>query len=113
MTSAKKAAYLSAFFFPGSGHVYLKCYLRAAIFIIIAAIGAYLVMSATFSIVWSVANDIEQGKVSLSPDLLMDTVRQSLTVYEESTLVTAKWAIIGSWLVSVIDSYREGKKQEA
>jgi hypothetical protein len=112
MKLSTKAASLSAFLFPGSGHVFLKCYLRAIIFIVIASYGLFLVMEASFSVAWSIANDIEAGKVPFDINSIRTVVERSMSIFDEPSLRNAKWAIIVSWVVSTLDAYREGKKQE-
>ncbi|MEO0442769.1 MAG: hypothetical protein AAFZ92_03375 [Pseudomonadota bacterium] len=111
MSTAAKAASLSAFVFPGSGHLYLKCYVRAALLIGIAAVGLYMLMSAAFVIVWSIASGIEPG-TPLDIQLIRETVRNSMVVYEQPELQTSKWAIVLSWIVSVADAYRVGKQRD-
>ncbi|MGH1487630.1 MAG: hypothetical protein ACRBCI_15555 [Cellvibrionaceae bacterium] len=112
MKPSSKAASLSAFLFPGSGHMFLKCYIRGIIFIAIAGVGLFLMMEAAFSIAWTIANDIDQGKVAFDVNSIRSVVEQTMAVYKDPSLQGAKWAIIVSWIVSTADAYREGKKQE-
>ena len=112
MKPSSKAASLSAFLFPGSGHMFLKLYVRGIIFIIIAGIGLFLMMEAAFSIAWTIANDIEQGKVAFDINSIRSVVEQTMGVYKDPSLQGAKWAIVISWIISTLDAYREGKNLE-
>ena len=112
MKPSVKAASLSAFLFPGSGHIFLKCYVRGIIFIVVAGAGLVLMMEAAFVIALTIANDIEEGKAALDINSIRSVVKQSLLAYESPSLLGAKWAIIASWVASTADAYREGKKQE-
>jgi len=105
-----KAVYLSGLLFPGVGQFYLKTYIRGLLFSIIAAIGFYIIMSATWELMFAIANDIEQGKQRLDINSIVLVVRESLNVYQEPTILTAKIAFIASWLISTLDAYLTTKK---
>jgi TM2 domain-containing membrane protein YozV len=107
-----KAACLSAFVFPGSGHFFLKCHLRGILFATIAAIGLFLIMQSAFAIAWDIAQDIEHGKIPFNISSIRSVVQKAMTIYNEPSLMMAKSAIIASWSVSTIDAYRVGKKRE-
>lgn len=112
MKLSVKALCLSAFAYPGVGHFYLKCYIRSAIFIIIASIGLYLMMTTAFDIAWGIANDIESGKVKLDVLAIRQMIYDSLLAYEDPTMAHAKLALIGSWLISSADAFRVGYLRE-
>ncbi len=105
-----KAVYFSGLIFPGVGQFYLKNYIRGLLFSITAAIGFYIIMSATWELMFAIANDIEQGKQRLDINSIMRVVRESLKIYQEPTIFTAKIAFIASWLLSTLDAYLTTKK---
>ena len=112
MKRSTKAACLSAFMFPGCGHIFLKCYVRGAIFLLITLVGLYFIMEAAFTIAWSIANDIQLGKVAFNVQSLHSVIQQAMGIYQEPSLISAKAAIIISWVISTADAYRVGKQQE-
>lgn len=112
MSYASKAASMSAFIFPGSGHLYLKHRVRGIIFIAIAGVGLVMMMGAAFGIALDIAKDIEEGRVAMDMELMRTLIRESMGIYQEPELQGAKYATVGSWLISTLDAYREGKKKD-
>lgn len=116
MKSSMKAVYFSALIFPGIGQFYLKTYIRGILFSVVAAIGFFIIMEATWSLMMGIANDIEQGKQRLDINSLTLVVRESLKIYDDPNIIIAKIAFVASWIISSIDAYlttkRQAKKQQ-
>lgn len=112
MKSSTKAACLSAFLFPGSGHLYLKCYFRGLLFLVIATIALLVFMNAVFEIVWTIANDIETGKQVMDKNLIQTLIRDSINLYQQPQMRPLKLAIIGVWIISTADAWRVGHHLE-
>jgi len=114
MTSKKKsiaikATLLSAFIFPGAGHWYLQCRVRAGFFIIIAGLGLYLLISSVFSIALSIAEQIASGAIENNIGIVYGLVQDALnTLYGTKDIGIAKILIISAWIISTIDAYRVG-----
>jgi TM2 domain-containing membrane protein YozV len=112
MKLSTKAAYLSAFLFPGTGQFFLKNPIKGAIFCLIAGVGLFMMMSAAFHIAMNIADDIVQGKIQPDVTTIMNLVHQAMDVYKQPDLLGAKIAMLGSWITSIIDAYLSGKKKE-
>jgi TM2 domain-containing membrane protein YozV len=111
MKKSMKAVYFSALIFPGLGQFYLKTYIRGMLFSIVAAIGFFIIMEATWSLMMGIANDIEQGKQQLDISSLSLVVTESLKVYEDPNIIIAKVVFLASWIISSIDAYMTTKRQ--
>ncbi len=105
-----KAVFFSGLIFPGFGQFYLKTYIRGLLFSIVASIGFYIIMSATWELMFEIANDIGEGKQRLDFNSIMLVVKESLKIYQEPTIFMAKIAFIASWLISTLDAYLTTKK---
>ncbi len=106
-----KAVYYSALIFPGLGQLYLKNFIRALLFIVVAAIGFIIIMDATWGLMMNIANDIEQGRQSLDINSLTLVIKESLNIYDDPKIITAKFAFLASWIISSIDAYITVKLQ--
>jgi TM2 domain-containing membrane protein YozV len=105
LTNTMKPLYFSALIFPGLGQFYLKTYIRGLLFTMVAAVGFAIIMEATFSIMMVIANDIEEGRQRLDVNSLALVIKESLTVFEDPTIITAKLAFLASWILSSLDAY--------
>ena len=108
--TSMKALYLSGLVFPGIGQFYLKTYTRGLLFSLVAAIGFYIFMEATWQLMQTIANDIDQGRRQLNISNLTLVLKQSLQAYHEPDVLMAKIAFGGSWLASMFDAYITTKK---
>lgn len=105
MKKTMKPVYFSALIFPGLGQFYLKNYIRGVLFSVVAVISFAIIMEATWSMMMVIANDIEQGRQRLDMNSLTLVIKESLTVYEDPTIIIAKIAFIASWIMSSLDAY--------
>ena len=105
MKKSMKPVYFSALIFPGLGQSYLKSYIRGVLFSVVAVISFAIIMEATWSMMMVIANDIEQGRQRLDINSLTLVIKESLTVYEDPTIIIAKIAFIASWIMSSLDAY--------
>lgn len=123
MNKAKKAALYSALIFPGAGLLWLKQYVRAAIFIVPTLIALWYLCSTIYNAVAPVyakmLSDAQEGILVVDPsDLsglylkLHHEIYQSIATHQ-GALEVAKIVLIAAWLCSIISSYFVGKKMEA
>lgn len=111
MKKPLKAALFSALIFPGAGQLLLKKYTSAFLFGVVAVIGLYLLLSNLMARVQEIVDKIQSGEVS--PDLvtIIELVNeQSLT--SAQSLSPAFLLFMIAWLVSIIEAYRVGKKED-
>ncbi|MDQ5987438.1 MAG: hypothetical protein CSYNP_03178 [Syntrophus sp. SKADARSKE-3] len=110
-----KAALLSAFVFPGIGHLYLKRYWRGLVIIFLEFAGmGYLIWWGTVSALHRLEDVMAnmQGVNAMNPQELsgligVQTLLASIPYYNAVLSF-----IIFFWAVAVIDAYRIGKQKE-
>ena len=112
MKKSTKAVLLSAFVFPGAGHLYLKKYLLGGILACISLTGIYYVVTKTVERAWQIAEKIQTGEVQLDATTITELVSQQSAGTDSQLLNIATLAIIICWVVGIIDSYRVGRARD-
>lgn len=112
MNRPVKAALLSALVFPGVGHFYLKKHIRGAILSGTALAGLFFLVSKTAERALQVAEKIQTGEVGLDVATITELASNPATGGEANLLNTAAMALVVSWLIGVIDSYRICREQD-
>jgi len=111
MRRSTKAALLSGLVFPGMGHLYLRQYVRGALFAGVAGVLLYFITSVAMSVAVDVMEKIQSGDVPLNVESISELVSKQSQGNEESTNI-ATMAMIALWVIGIADSYREGRAQE-
>lgn len=111
MNKPLKAALFSAFIFPGSGQLLLKKYLSAAFFAFFTCIGLYLLLSDLLSRTHEILDKIQSGEVTANIASITELVHLQLASTTAS-LSPALIILLITWLVSVVEAYRVGRKLE-
>lgn len=104
MNKGVKAALLSAFVFPGAGHLLLKRYISGGLLALFSLTITYFQMSEMMANMSSLMSDIQRGVVI--PDISTMT---TLLIPSANSSVTSILLVI--WLLAAIDAYRLGRKQ--
>jgi len=107
-----KAALLSAFVFPGVGHLYLKKY-TAGILLAGASFAAiyYLIAKAVETAV-EISEKIQSGDVQMDVGAITQLVSQQASGIDAQMLNIATTALGICWLIGIVDSYRAGRVRE-
>lgn len=105
MNKAIKAALLSAFVFPGAGHLLLKRYISAVILTLSTFTAIYLQLSEMMENIAPIMAQIQRGEIA--PDIAAITA--SLVQPSVNSSVTIILLVI--WLTAIVDAYRLGRKQ--
>jgi hypothetical protein len=103
MNRAAGAALLSAFVFPGVGHIYLHRPLRACLFIVPAVVAAMLYFGDVFSHVSALLDQIQSG--ALAPDPAAIAARLEAQDSGLSTGSVSGLVLLACWAGSIIDSF--------
>jgi hypothetical protein len=111
MNIAVKAALYNALLFPGWGHFYLKKYKRGTIFILPVLAGMLWICWAVIQVALDIlkANPFKKGTADITAiaGLAINSAKEiNLTHFSLIVLL-----MILLWIISIIDSYRLGKKQ--
>lgn len=111
MKKPLKAALFSALIFPGAGQLLLKKYLSAIYFAAFASVGLYLLFSKLFARVQVILEQVQSGEISADIAAIMAAVHQQTASATES-LSPALVILMVAWLVSVVEAYRVGAKND-
>jgi hypothetical protein len=97
-----RAALINAFLFPGLGHIHLKRYARACIFLLPTLAAAIIFFTGAIDQANEVAAQIMSGNMPLDPALIAARVEASSG---DTPLMTASmYVLIGFWAASIIDA---------
>lgn len=110
MTKSTKAALLSALVFPGVGHLFLKKYVSAVILASTAFVGVYYLTMTMIEKALQITQKIQMGDVPLDVVGLTELVSQQSASAEAQLINIATTTFIIVWLISIVDSYRAGRK---
>jgi hypothetical protein len=110
MDTPIKAALCSALIFPGAGQLILKKYLSACYFAFFAGVGLFLLFTNLMVRAETIIDKIEQGEITADIATITQLVHQQSFAVNGS-LNPALIIFSIAWLVSVVESYRLGKKQ--
>ena len=106
MKKPMKAALLSAFVFPGTGHLFLKQYVQAMILIGASVSALYYLTSKSIEMALKIVEKIESGEVPADVAAITESLTQQTSGADAQALDFASYAIMICWLVGIIDSYR-------
>jgi hypothetical protein len=112
MRKSTIAALLSAFVFPGVGHIFLKKYIPGIALVGASLAATYYLISKTVEKTLQIVDKIQSGDVQLDVTALTGLVSKQSTGTEAQLQDIAMLAIIICWLVSIVDSYRVGCVQD-
>lgn len=110
MKKSTKAVLWSGLAFPGTGHFFLKHYLRGMILFIPALISISLYTYGRYVQVMFVWDRIESGAVAPDPiaiATLLDNVPQA------PVAEIAFWVFVVAWGLGMVDAYLLGRSEEA
>jgi len=112
MKESTKAALLSAFVFPGAGHLYLKRYFPGAVLFSVSLGAIYFIVSKMVDRAFQLVEKIQNGTVELNAANIMQLVSQQAAENKGNLLGTVSAIFIICWLLGIIDSYRVGRVPE-
>jgi hypothetical protein len=107
-----KAALLSAFVFPGAGHIYLKKYMAGVLLASASFAAIYYLVSKAVERAFEISEKIQSGDVPLDLEAITELVSQKSSGADAQLLNIATTALIVVWLIGIIDSYRAGRVRE-
>ena len=111
MKKSVKAALFSAFIFPGAGQLLLKKYISAVYFAIFASIGLYLLFSNLLTRTQAILDKVQSGEISADIGVITAELHQQ-TASIAGSLSPALVILLVAWLVSVVEAYRVGSKDD-
>jgi hypothetical protein len=109
MKKSTKAVLLSAFVFPGTGHLLLKKYITAIILIGASLASTYYIVSTTVEESLLIVEQIQSGSVQPDVAAIEDMMSKQSTGADAYLLDIATYLFMICWLAGIIDSYRIGR----
>ena len=111
MKKHTKATLLSTFVFPGAGHFLLKKHIHGGFLAGTAIVALYFLITKTVEKTLLVFEKIQSGEAPLDAAAITELVSNQTTGTETQLLRLATAALIISWLIGIVDSYRVGRAQ--
>ncbi|MGB5606402.1 MAG: hypothetical protein WBN51_07750 [Gammaproteobacteria bacterium] len=108
MKKSTKAALLSAFVFPGLGHIYLKKYMPGVVLIGVSFVAIIYLITKAIEKALQISEKIQSGDVQLDIEAITELVSKQSIGADAQLLNIATIALIICWLTGIIDSYRVG-----
>jgi hypothetical protein len=112
MQKSTKAVLLSAFVFPGAGHLLLKKYTSAALLVSVSFAGLYYLISNAVEKGMQIAAAIESGDVAPDVAAITDLVSKPATGTEAQLIDFATIAVFICWIFGIVDAYRVGRVRD-
>ena len=112
MKHSTKGALLSAFLFPGAGHLYLKKYVTGGALIGVSLWAIYYLLARTIEMAMRVSEMIQRGQVGMDVLSITEALSKQATRADSQLLNIATAAIIGCFLIGIVDSYRIGRARD-
>jgi len=112
MKTSTKAVLLSAFVFPGAGHLLLSKYKSAAILMSVSFAGLYYLISNAVDRAVQISEEIRSGDVPLDVGAITELVSKQATGSEAQLINLATAAVVMCWLVGIVDSYKVGRARD-
>ena len=109
MKKSTKAALLSAFVFPGIGHIYLKKYAAGMVLAGTSFAAVYYWMTKAVEMASEIAGKLQSGDVPLDAKAITELVSQQSSGADAQMLNIATITLGICWLIGIVDSYRAGR----
>jgi Asp/Glu/hydantoin racemase len=109
MKNSIKAALLSAFVFPGLGHIVLKNYLVGVLLAAIALISSSLLIANVVRRAMDIIESIQRGETPLDITVIRELITNQTSSAAAQQLEVATTILMITWIVGIVDSYRIGR----
>ena len=113
MKKSTEAVLLSALVFPGSGHLFLKYYLRGMALLLASLAALTYIMVKAVQQAFSIVDKLQNGQLPLDTDAISRLLAQSSTGQEGLFLDIASYGIALCWLIGIADAYRIARRGDA
>jgi len=112
MKKSTKAVLLSAFVFPGAGHLYLKIYILGIALIGASLVGVYYLITTSVESALEIAEKLQSGELQLDEVTITELVSKQTAGTKSQLVNIATLAIIICWVIGIIDSYSVGRVRD-
>ena len=108
MKKSLKGALLSGLVFPGAGQLWLKCYLRGAVLILVVAAALSAIVMKTTEQAMTL---LEKMEASGTVDMVA-LLKSAATLSNAPTTKSASELLVLCWIVGMVDAYFVGRKRD-
>jgi thiosulfate reductase cytochrome b subunit len=102
MQRAVSAALLSAFVFPGAGHLFLRRPVRACVFLLPTLVALFLFAGELMRRTSALADQVLTGRLALDPVAIAARYEAQGGLSGVATL--CGWVLLACWIGSIVDS---------
>ncbi|MDP2562050.1 hypothetical protein [Psychrobium sp. 1_MG-2023] len=110
MKKTTKAVVLSIVVFPGAGHIFLKRYKTAALFLGIFGAAAVMIISNILSRAQLIADRIIAGEIPPDFTTILQEVAKQSEVYSSHHQTIISFSLLILWQLCTFDAYRCAKR---
>ena len=103
MQAKTKAALISAFIFPGLGHLALKRALRGCLFAVPTVLAIGYLLRTTLALADRLVAEINAGTLALDPLLILERINAAAV--DDTATNFASLVILVCWAGSIIDAW--------
>ena len=103
MKRSTSAALISGLVFPGAGHLYLRRYGRACIFLLPSLVSIVYLSQQVMTRASAILDKISSGALPLDPALI--ALQLEAPGGSDMLMSLASWVAILCWIGSIIDSF--------
>ena len=104
-----KAALLSAFVFPGTGHLFLKKLISGTVLACAACACLYVLISESLEKALQITDKILTGEVTPDVVTMTELLSKQSTGNEDLLLNVAWYVLIATWLIGIVSAYLSGR----
>jgi len=112
MSRSLKAALLSAFVFPGSGHFLLRKPVHGSLLAGVSIVCLWALLSIALDKAREISLKLQSGEIPLDISRITEEVSKQVAAGGTLTADIATYLLLFCWLLGMVDSYRVGRLQD-
>jgi hypothetical protein len=109
MRNSIKAALLSAFVFPGLGHIVLKSYPMGFLLATAALLSSSLLIANVIKRAMAIVESLQRGEIPIDITVIRELITSQPSAAVTQQLEIATTILMITWIVGIVDSYRIGR----
>ncbi|MBU2870462.1 hypothetical protein [Colwellia sp. E2M01] len=109
MKQSIKVLLLSLFVFPGAGHIFLKKYPLAFVFILSTLYLLFDFIKALHEVAQKIVDDVLLGKIAMDLSAIHQALQTKLVI-DYNNFSTVSYLLLLLWIIAAFDAYRIANK---
>lgn len=111
MNKPLKAALLSAFILPGSGHFYVQNNLKGMLLACAALVCHYFLILSILELAQDISRQINAGEIPLDLSRIREALMEQVDNSGSQSMTLATYCLGAVWIFGIFDSYRIARLQ--